>query len=55
MVSEVGDLTFIGIVLSWCSQTGRRKEQGLELQFYAVQNCGQVIVQAPVCSLLYQS
>ena len=55
MVSGVGDLTFTGIVLSWFSQTGRRKEQGLELQSYAVQNCGQVIVQALVCGLLYQS
>ena len=48
MVSEVGDLTFTGIVFSWFSLTGRRKDQGLELQLNAVQNCGQVNVQALV-------
>ena len=48
MVSGVGDLTFTGAVFSWFSLTGRRKDQGLELQLNAVQNCGQVIVQALV-------
>ena len=46
MVSGVGDLTFTGLVFSWFLTTGRRKDQGLELQLHAVQNCGQVIVQA---------
>ena len=35
--------------------TGRRKDQGLELQLHAVQNCGQVIVQAQVWGLIYPS
>ena len=48
MVSEVGDLTFTGLVFSWFSSTRRRKNQGLELQLNAVQKCGQVIVQAQV-------
>ena len=48
MVSGVGDLTFTGLVFSWFLTTGRRKDQGLELQSHAVQNCGQVIVQAQV-------
>ena len=48
MVSGVGDLTFTGLVFSWFSSTGRRKDQGLELQLHAVQNCGQIIVQAQV-------
>ena len=48
MVSGVGDLTFTGIVFSWFLLTGRRKDQELELQLNAVQNCGQVIVQALV-------
>ena len=48
MVSGVGDLTFTGLVFSWFLTTGRRKDQGLELQSHAVQNCGQVIVQALV-------
>ena len=48
MVSGVGDKTFTGIVFSWFSLTGRRKDQGLELQLNAVQNCGHVIVQALV-------
>ena len=34
--------------ISWFSSTGRRKDQGLELQLNAVQNCDQVIVQAQV-------
>ena len=55
MVSGGGDLTFTGIVFSWFPQTRRRKNQGQNLQPYAVQNCDQVIVQALVCSLLYQS
>ena len=46
MVSGVGDLTFNGLVFSWFSSTGRRKDQGLELQLHAVHNCGQVIVEA---------
>ena len=46
MVSGVGDLNFTGIVFSQFSLTGRRKDQGLELQLNAAQNCGQVIVQA---------
>ena len=48
MVSGVGDLTFNGQVFSWFLTTRRRKDQGLELQSRAVQNCGQVIVQAQV-------
>ena len=48
MVSGVGDLTFTGLVFSWFLLTGRRMDQGLELQLNAVQNCGQVIVQAQV-------
>ena len=48
MVSGVRDLTVTGIVFSWFSLTGRRKGQELELQSKAVQNCGQVIVQALV-------
>ena len=48
MVSGVGDLTFTGLVFSCFLTTGRRKDQGLELQSHAVQNCGQVIVQAQV-------
>ena len=46
MVSGVGDLTFTGLVFSCFLPTGRRMDQGLELQLNAVQNCGQVIVQA---------
>ena len=46
MVSGVGVLTFTGIVFSWFSLTVRRKDQGLELKLNAVENCGQVIVQA---------
>ena len=38
MVSEVGDLTFTGLVFSWFLLTGRRMGQGLELQLHAVQN-----------------
>ena len=45
MVSGV-DLTFTGMLFSWFSLTERRKDQGLELQLNAVQNCVQVIVQA---------
>ena len=37
MVSGVGDLTFTGLVFSWFFSTGRRKDQGLELQLHAVQ------------------
>ena len=54
MVSGVGDLTFTGLVFSWFLKTGRRKDQGLELR-HAVQNCGQVIIQAQVWGLLYPS
>ena len=32
MVSGVGDLSFTGLVFSWFSSTGGRKDQGLELQ-----------------------
>ena len=32
MVSGVGDLTFTGLVFSWFFLTGRRPDQGLELQ-----------------------
>ena len=46
MVSGVGDLTFTGLVFSWFLLTGRRMDQGQELQLHAVQNFGQVIVQA---------
>ena len=46
MVSGVGDLTFTGLVFSWFLSTGRRMDQGLELQLNAVQNFSQVIVQA---------
>ena len=45
IVSGVGDLTFTGLVFSWFLPTGRRTDQGLELQLNAVQNCGQFIVQ----------
>ena len=38
MVSGVGDLTFTGLVFSWFLLTGRRTDQGLELQLCAVQN-----------------
>ena len=48
MVSGVSDLTFTGLVFSWFLPTGRRMDQGLELQLKAVQNFGQVIVQAQV-------
>ena len=48
MVSGVSDLTFTGLLFSWFSSTSRRKDQGMELQLHAVQNCGQVIVQAQV-------
>ena len=48
MVSGVVDLTSTGLVFSWFLPTGRRTDQGLELQLNAVQNCGQVIVQAQV-------
>ena len=48
MVSGVGDLTFTGLVFSWFLTTWRRMDQRLELQLNAVQNCGQVIVQAQV-------
>ena len=41
MVSGVGDLTFTGLV--FFLTTGRRTDQGLELQLNAVQNCGQVL------------
>ena len=37
MVSGVGDLTFTGLVFSWFLLTGRRMDQGLELQLHAVQ------------------
>ena len=46
MVSGVGDLIFTGLVFSWYLLTGRRMDQGLELQLHAIQNFGQVIVQA---------
>ena len=48
MVSGVGDQTFTGLVFLGFSITGRRKDQELELQSHAVQNCGQVVVQAQV-------
>ena len=48
MVSGVGNLTFTGLVFLWFLPTGGRKDQGLELQINAVQNCCQVIVQAQV-------
>ena len=37
MVSGIGDLTFTGLVFSWFLLTGRRMDQGLELQLHAVQ------------------
>ena len=37
MLSGVGDLTFTGLVFSWFLLTGRRTDQGLELQLRAVQ------------------
>ena len=37
MVSGVGDLTFTGLVFSWFLLTGRRTDQGLELQLHTVQ------------------
>ena len=37
MVSGVGDLTFTVLVFSWFLLTGRRLDQGLELQLHAVQ------------------
>ena len=46
MMSGVGDLTFTGLVFSWFLLTGRRMNQGLELQLHAAENCCQVIVQA---------
>ena len=46
MAWGVGDLTFTGLLFSWFLLTGRRMDQGLELQLNAVQNFGQVIVQA---------
>ena len=48
MVSGVGNITFTALVLSWFLTSGRRTDQGLELQLNAVQNFGQVIVQAQV-------
>ena len=33
MVSGVGDLIFNGLVFSWFLTTGRRKDQGLELNY----------------------
>ena len=48
MVSGVGDLTFTGLVFSWFLLTARKKDQGLQLQLHAVQNFGQVIIQAQV-------
>ena len=37
MVSGVGDLTFTGLVFSWFLLTGRRTDEGLELQSHAAQ------------------
>ena len=35
---RIGDLTFSGLVFSWFLTTGRKKDQGLELELHAVQN-----------------
>ena len=43
MVSGVGGLIFTGLVFPWFLTTGRRKDQGLELQLHAVQTVAKLL------------